>query len=286
MSEPAVRWQDYKSHLNPIWCPGCGHFGVLNATYQALAKLQIPQHEICFISGIGCSSRIPGYTKTYGFNSIHGRALPLASGVKLANSKQTVIVATGDGDCMAIGAGHFPHTAKRNVDITVLMMDNGIYGLTKGQTSPTSPHEMKTKSAYYGNQEIPGNPLALALAYQATFVARSFSANIAHLSDIIARAIRHKGFSFVQILSPCVTYRGREQFTILRELCVPLPETHSPSDKMSAYKHAEDPEKLWIGLYYEAQTPTLEDKLNHVMELAEKAKGKFDKESLLKRFQP
>src|SRR5512136_1162170 len=177
---PALAPKDFKSDLKPIWCPGCGDFGVVQAIYRALSAIGRPPHEIAFISGIGCSSRIPGYTNTYGFNSIHGRALPIASGVKLANPKQTVIVATGDGDCMAIGAGHFPHTAKRNVDITVLMMDNGIYGLTKGQTSPTSPHEMKTKSAYYGNQEIPGNPLALALAYQATFVARSFSANIAH----------------------------------------------------------------------------------------------------------
>jgi len=285
MSTTPIRWQDYKSPLNPIWCPGCGHFGVLNATYQALAALGIPQHEICFISGIGCSSRIPGYTKTYGFNSIHGRALPIASGVKLANPKQTVIVATGDGDCLAIGAGHLPHTAKRNVDITVLMMDNGIYGLTKGQTSPTSPHEMKTKSAYFGNQELPENPLALALAYQATFVGRSFSANIPHLADLITKAVRHKGFSFLQILSPCVTYRGRDQFVILRDLCQPLPDTHSPDDRMSAYKYAEDPSKLWIGLFYEAQAPTLEDKLNHVMDVAQQTKGRMEKDALLKRFQ-
>jgi 2-oxoglutarate ferredoxin oxidoreductase subunit beta len=280
----SLRWQDYKSHLSPIWCPGCGHFGVLNATYQALAKLQKQPHLTSFISGIGCSSRIPGYTKTYGFNSIHGRALPIAEGVKAANPDLTVIVATGDGDCMAIGAGHLPHTAKRNVDLTVLMMDNGIYGLTKGQTSPTSPHALKTKSAYFGNPEIPANPLALALAYNATFVARSFSGNIQHLTDTIAAGIRHKGFAFLQILSPCVTYRGREQFAILRELTAPLPEGYDPKDKLAAYKYAEDPEKLWLGIFYEAQEPTLGDKFDRIAHAAT-ANGKATLEGLLDRFQ-
>jgi 2-oxoglutarate ferredoxin oxidoreductase subunit beta len=283
MSE-AVRWQDYKSHLNPIWCPGCGHFGVLNGIYQALAKLRKEPHRTCFISGIGCSSRIPGYTKTYGFNSIHGRALPIAEGVKSANPDLSVIVATGDGDCAAIGAGHFAHTAKRNSDLTVLMMDNGIYGLTKGQTSPTTPHEFKTKSSYFGNPENPANPLALALAYNATFVARCFSGNIQHLTETIVAGIQHRGFSFLQILSPCVTYRGREQFSILREITPPLPEGYDPKDKLAAYKYAEDPEKLWLGIFYESQEPTLGDKFDAIAGKAA-AKGKATLDGLLDRFQ-
>lgn len=285
MSENKIRWQDYKSHLHPIWCPGCGHFGVLNGIYQALSKLQIPHRKISFISGIGCSSRIPGYTKTYGFNSIHGRALPIASGVKIANPDLYVIVATGDGDCMAIGTPHFVHTAKRNVDITVIMMDNGIYGLTKGQTSPTSPFELKTKSAPFGNPEFPLNPLTLALSYDATFVARSFSGNIAHLSEVICEGIKHKGFSFIQILSPCVTYRGKELFAIYKEICKPLPQEHSSSDKISAYKFAYDESILWIGIFFKKEKETLEETFQKINEVAKKV-APLEKEGILNRFLP
>lgn len=285
MSENQYRWQDYKSHLQAIWCPGCGHFGVLNGIYHALAKLQIPHHMISFISGIGCSSRIPGYVKTYGFNSIHGRALPIASGVKIANPDINVIVATGDGDCLAIGTPHFPHTAKRNVDITVIMMDNQIYGLTKGQTSPTSPLDLKTKSAPFGNPEYPLNPLAVALSFDATFVARSFSGNIPHLTDVIAEGIKHKGFSFIQVLSPCVTYRGKELFGLYKEICKPLPETHSPEDKLSAYKYAEDENTMWIGIFYKKIKETLEDRFQKINERAKKFAPK-DKKELFNRFLP
>lgn len=285
MSTNQIRWQDYKSHLHPIWCPGCGHFGVLNGIYQALAKLQIPHHMISFISGIGCSSRIPGYTKTYGFNTIHGRAIPIASGVKIANPDLKVIVATGDGDCMAIGTGHFPHTAKRNVDITVIMMDNGIYGLTKGQTSPTSPLNLKTKSAPFGNPEVPLNPILFAMAFNSSFVARSFSGNIPHLTEIIAKAIEHKGFSFIQVLSPCVTYRGKELFSLYKEICKPLPEDYNQEDRMSAYKYAEDEETLWIGIFYKKVRETLEERFQKISEIAKKVAPK-EKEEILKRFLP
>lgn len=285
MSETKIKWQDYKSHLHPIWCPGCGHFGVLNGIYQALAKLQLPHHMISFISGIGCSSRIPGYTKTYSFNAIHGRALPIASGVKIANPDLKVIVATGDGDCMAIGTPHFPHTAKRNVDITVIMMDNQIYGLTKGQTSPTTPLEYKTKSAPFGNPEVPLNPLALALSYDSSFVARSFSGNIPHLTEVLSEGIKHKGFSFIQVLSPCVTYRGKELFGYYKEVCKPLPQEHNPEDKISAYKYAEDDSLLWIGIFYRKIRETLEERFQKINEIAKKVAPK-EKKGILNRFLP
>lgn len=285
MSEKEYRWQDYKSHLNPIWCPGCGHFGVLNSIYQALAKVKVPPHMVSFISGIGCSSRIPGYTKTYGFNAIHGRALPIASGVKIANPDLKVIVATGDGDCMAIGAGHFPHTAKRNIDITVIMMDNEIYGLTKGQTSPTTPYNIKTKSSPYGNPENAMNPLPLAIAYGATFVARTFSGNPAHASEVIAEGIKHEGFSFIQVLSPCVTYRGKELFAYYREKCKPLPPDYDYQNKHEAYKYAEDEENLWIGIFYKVRKETLEERFKKIEEIAKKYAPK-EKKDLFLRFFP
>lgn len=285
MSQEKIRWQDYKSHLHPVWCPGCGHFGVLNGIYQALSKLQIPQHKISFISGIGCSSRIPGYTKTYSFNTIHGRALPIASGVKIANPDLNVIVATGDGDCMAIGASHFPHTSKRNVDITVIMMDNGIYGLTKGQTSPTTPFDLKTKSSPFGNPEEPLNPIAFALSYNSSFVARSFSGNIPHLTEVISEGIMHKGFSFIQVLSPCVTYRGKELFALYKEICKPLSTEHSPEDKISAYNYAEDLNTLWIGVFYKKRRETLEERIKRISDIAQEVAPK-EKEELLEKYLP
>ncbi len=285
MSEKAYRWQDYKSHLNPIWCPGCGHFGVLTAIYQTLAKLQLPPHMVSFISGIGCSSRIPGYTKTYGFNAIHGRAIPIACGVKIANPDINVIVATGDGDAMAIGSAHFTHAPKRNVNITVLMMDNQIYGLTKGQSSPTTPFNLKTKSAPYGNPEIPINAIALALSYGVPFVARTFSGNIQHQVEIFTAGIKHRGFAFIQILSPCVTYRGKELFAYYKEVCKPLPPEHNPEDKISAYKYAEDENTLWLGIFYNKERPTLEDKFQETIEVAKKFKPE-KKEDILNRFLP
>ena len=142
--------KDYRSNLKPVWCPGCGDFAILNALYQALAKLQLPPEEVTTISGIGCSSRLPGYVKTYGFNSIHGRALPVAQGVKLARPETTVIAVAGDGDAFSIGGDHIPHTARRNINLTYIIMDNGIYGMTKGQSSPTTGETQKTKTTPYG----------------------------------------------------------------------------------------------------------------------------------------
>jgi len=210
-SLPTFTAKDFKSDLKPIWCPGCGDFGVLQAMYRALAAIGRPPHEIAFISGIGCSSRIPGYTTAYGFNSVHGRALPIAQGIKLARPDLLVLAAGGDGDGFSIGGGHVPHAIRRNADITYIVMDNQIYGLTKGQLSPTSPKGRKTVTSSYGSLESAVNPLLYVLAYGAPFVAQGTPADMAGLAAVIEEAIRYPGFAFVNVQSPCVTYGEEEQ---------------------------------------------------------------------------
>jgi 2-oxoglutarate ferredoxin oxidoreductase subunit beta len=197
---------DLKGRVDPDWCPGCGDFGVLAAIQKALVELQIPNHNVVAISGIGCSSNLPGFINTYGMHTLHGRALAVATGLKLANHGLTVIVTGGDGDGFGIGGNHFVHTMRRNVDLLYVVMDNQIYGLTTGQTSPTSRIGMKTKSMPFGNIEAPINPISLALAAGATFVARGFSGDQKHLTELIKQGITHRGFSFLDVFSPCVTY--------------------------------------------------------------------------------
>jgi 2-oxoglutarate ferredoxin oxidoreductase subunit beta len=203
---------DMKGKVDPDWCPGCGDFGVLAALNKALVELQVQPHNVVTISGIGCSSNLPGYINTYGMHTLHGRALAVATGVKLANHELTVVVTGGDGDGFGIGGNHFIHTMRRNVDLVYLAMDNQIYGLTTGQLSPTSRLGMKTKSTPFGSVEGPINPISLALAAGATFVARGFSGDQKHLTDLIKQAIQHKGFAFIDVFSPCVTYNHDNTF--------------------------------------------------------------------------
>jgi 2-oxoglutarate ferredoxin oxidoreductase subunit beta len=197
---------ELKGKVDPDWCPGCGDFGVLAALQKALVELQIPTHNVVTISGIGCSSNLPGYINTYGMHTLHGRALAVATGLKLANHELTVVVTGGDGDGFGIGGNHFVHSMRRNVDLLYIVMDNQIYGLTTGQTSPTSRVGMKTKSMPFGNIEAPVNPISLALAAGATFIARGFSGEQKQLTELIKQGIEHKGFSFLDVFSPCVTY--------------------------------------------------------------------------------
>lgn len=190
----------------PTWCPGCGHFAALNAIQRAIIDLGLSREETACVTGIGCSSKLSEYLDTYGFHTIHGRSLPIAQGVKLANPKLTVIAAGGDGDGFAIGCGHFVHAARRNIDITYVLMNNQIYSLTKGQTSPTSDRGFVTKTSPDGAEETPINVVQMALTAGATFVATGFSSDVAGLSQMIAAGIRHKGFSFINVISPCVTF--------------------------------------------------------------------------------
>ena len=198
---------DYKSETKPIWCPGCGDYHVLMALTKALAALGLPPEQFAIVSGIGCSSRIPAYTTCYGFHGVHGRSLPVAAGLKIARPELTVIVASGDGDGYSIGGNHFMHACRRNVDLTYLVMDNHIYGMTKGQPSPTTEPDFDTALAPGGTGMRPFNPLVVALASGANFVARAYAGNVNETANVIVEAVRHPGFSFIEILSPCVTYR-------------------------------------------------------------------------------
>jgi 2-oxoglutarate ferredoxin oxidoreductase subunit beta len=202
---------DYKSDLKPIWCPGCGHFGVQAALFRALAQLELPPEQVAIVSGIGCSSRLPAYTECYGFHGIHGRALPLATGLKLARPELTVIVASGDGDALSIGGNHFLHACRRNVDLTCIVMDNEVYGMTKGQPSPTTAPDWGSRIAPDGTGFGPLRPLAVALAAGASFIARGFSGDPNGIARLLVEAIRHPGFALVHVLSPCVTYRPEEK---------------------------------------------------------------------------
>lgn len=200
--------QDFHSGATPIWCPGCGDYGVLSALEHALAVHGRPSHEVVLVSGIGCSSRLPAYTSCYGFHGVHGRALPLATGVKLARPELEVIAVGGDGDGFSIGGNHFVHACRRNVDMLYLVMDNRVYGMTKGQPSPTTEADWDSDIAPGGLGLRPLDPIALAIAAGAGFVARGFSGRSQELTDIIVEALRWPGFAFVQVLSPCVAFRS------------------------------------------------------------------------------
>jgi 2-oxoglutarate ferredoxin oxidoreductase subunit beta len=212
MAPPAAfKAADYKSDTKPIWCPGCGDFSVLSALTKALAMLQRPPHEVAVVSGIGCSSRIPAYTHCYGFHGVHGRALAAGTGLKVARPELTVVVTGGDGDGYSIGGNHFLHACRRNVDLTYIVMDNHVYGMTKGQASPTTEPDWDNKLSPGGTGIRTFHPLVIALASGANFVARAFSGDPNGCAEIIAQALRHPGFSFVEILSPCVTFRPEQR---------------------------------------------------------------------------
>ncbi len=220
---------DFKSELKPIWCPGCGDFGVLASLYRSMADLDLDPTQTVVVSGIGCSSRLPHFVSTYGIHTLHGRPLPVAMGVKLANPELTVIAVGGDGDGFAIGLGHFPHAARRNVDITYLVMDNEIYGLTKGQASPTSLFQQKAPTTPFGNPEDPLNTLAFALSAGASFVARGASFNTKALTELITQAIEHKGFAYINAVYPVVETRQHDH--VLRELLCPAPVDAGVADE-------------------------------------------------------
>jgi 2-oxoglutarate/2-oxoacid ferredoxin oxidoreductase subunit beta len=249
-----IAMADFKGKVDPDWCPGCGDFGVLAAVQKALVELQIPKHEVVTISGIGCSSNFPGFIDTYGMHTLHGRSLAVATGMKLANHAMTVIVTGGDGDGFGIGGNHFVHTMRRNIDLLYIVMDNQIYGLTTGQTSPTSRTGMKTKSMPFGNLEAPANPISIALSAGATFVARGFSAEQKHLTELIKQGIQHKGSSFIDVFSPCVTYNHDNTFQWFRPRVKKLEDdaAYDSSDWMAAIEKS----LLWgdeipIGKFFE-----------------------------------
>jgi 2-oxoglutarate ferredoxin oxidoreductase subunit beta len=279
----------YKSTLKPIWCPACGDYGVVQAIYRALSAVARAPHEIAFVSGIGCSSRIPGYTTAYGFNTVHGRALPIAQGIKLANPDLLVLVAGGDGDGFSIGGGHVPHAVRRNLDLTYLVMDNQIYGLTKGQLSPTSPQGLQTASSPYGSLEQPVNPLLYVLGYGCNFVAQGTPADMGGLAAIIEEAIRFPGFAFVNIQSPCVTYgRPEAQLKVLKTEMKKLSDLgHDPADRLKAMALAQEyGETLYTGVFYRNPEPPVIYETEVGERRADLARPGHDRRKILDMFLP
>ena len=253
---PKLSFKDLKGK-DPIWCPGCGDFGVLTALQKAAANLGLDPTRTVLVTGIGCSGNITAYFRTFGIHGIHGRALPLATGIKATNPDLTVLVAGGDGDGFGIGLSHFLHAARRNVDVTYIVMDNQVYGLTKGQTSPTTLESMSTKASPLGPMAMPLNPLALALSAGATFVAQGYSADQAGLIALLEQAVRHKGFSFVNVQSPCVTYNLVNTYDWFKENIRRL-EGHDAADWNAAMSVANDRGTVPVGLLYRSERPTLD----------------------------
>lgn len=254
--------QDFEGPVTPDWCPGCGDFGVLKSLKEALISLNIPGHEVLVVSGIGCSSNLPGFIRAYGVHSLHGRALPVATGAKLANHKLNVVVVGGDGDGMGIGVGHFIHAARRNLDLTYILMNNEIYGLTTGQASPTTTIDARTKTTPRGCAEMPINPVAMAIISGATYVARAFSGDPKHMSRIIANGIAHRGFSLIDCLSPCVTYNKLNTYPWFKERVYRLEDEagYDTQDVFGAVGRAyEWGDRIPLGLFLRTQRPTYEE---------------------------
>jgi len=266
---PTLSPADYKSDLKPVWCAGCGDYGALAALHRAMSRLQLVPEETVVVSGIGCSSRLPGYVSTFGFNGLHGRALPLATGVKVARPELTVIAVGGDGDGIAIGGNHFLHSARRNLDVAYFLMDNEIYGLTKGQAAPTTAPDEKTKSTVWGNPEPAVDPCELAICFGATWVGRGFSGDPKTLVDLMTEAIQHRGFAFLNVLSPCVTWKGDQQFKTLKAKARPLPEGHDPSDRAAALAYTRETEFLTTGVLYRTRKPSLVERMDEVRRRAQ-----------------
>ena len=246
-------FKDFRNELKPNWCPGCGDFAVQASIQRAAANVGLEPHNFAVVSGIGCSGRISGYINAYGLHGIHGRALPIAQGLKMANRDLTVLAAGGDGDGFAIGTNHTIHAMRRNIDITYVVMDNNIYGLTKGQTSPRSSFGTKSKSTPLGSIEPALHPLELAISTGAGFVAQAFSGDINQLTKIIEAGMKHKGFAFINVFSPCVTFNKVNTYDWYKENLVNLEEdaSYDPTNRSMAMQKVMEHEGLVTGIIYQ-----------------------------------
>jgi 2-oxoglutarate ferredoxin oxidoreductase subunit beta len=255
--------EDFKSEVKVTWCPGCGDFGVLNATYKALAEQGYDTKDVVVVSGIGCSSRFPFFVSTYGFHGVHGRALPIATGIKMSRPELEVVVFGGDGEgvAIAIGAGHFVHACRRNIDMCYVIMDNAVYGLTKGQYSPTSQLGFVSKTTPTGSSEEGINPLMLAIASGATYVARGFSSKPKELTKLIVDGINHKGFAVIDCYSPCPTFNKINTFNYWKEETQPLPADHDRRDMGAAIRMALVNEPLHLGVFYQKEGESFDDRV-------------------------
>jgi len=252
----------YDTEKTPAWCPGCGNFAILKSFKEAMAELGMEPHRFTIVSGIGQAGKFPHYLKCNTFNGLHGRTLPVATGIRLANPEMTVMAVAGDGDCYGEGGNHLLHAMRRNINVKLFVHNNQIYGLTKGQASPTSMEGMKTKNQPAGVLSEPLNPLALAVAMDCSFVARGFAGDNAHLKELIKAAVLHKGFSLVDILQPCVTFNKINTYEWYRQRVYKTGDAYNPEDRHAAFAAAlEWGEKIPIGLIYRKQRPVYEDLL-------------------------
>ncbi|MEW6599987.1 MAG: 2-oxoacid:ferredoxin oxidoreductase subunit beta [Nitrospirota bacterium] len=258
--------QDYKG-LNPAWCPGCGNYSILKSFKEAMVDLDIRPHDFAIVSGIGQAAKFPHYVKCNTFNGLHGRALPVAAGIRFANHTLPVMVFTGDGDCYGEGGNHLLHNIRRNMNIKVFVHDNQIYGLTKGQASPTSMEGMKTKNQPFGAFSEQMNPLAMAVALDCSFVARTFSGDMEHLKGMIKAAYNHKGFSLVDILQPCVSFNRINTYQWYKDRVYHIGPEHDPEDRIQAFTRAlEWDDRIPIGIIYKNNRPIMEERLPQIRE--------------------
>jgi 2-oxoglutarate/2-oxoacid ferredoxin oxidoreductase subunit beta len=254
-----VTLDDY-GNFETSWCPGCGNHSILSAVKKALVSLQLEPHKVMFVSGIGQAAKTPHYLNTNFFNGLHGRALPVATGAKLANTNLTVIVESGEGCTYGEGGNHFLAAIRRNIDVTLIVHDNQVYGLTKGQASPTSMMGFVTKMQPGGVASSPFNPIAVAVAMRAGFVARGFSGRIDHLSELICQGIRHKGFSLIDVLQPCVSFNKVNTYAWYNQRCYELPDHYDPTDREAALKVADElGDRIPLGVIYRYNSPDFAD---------------------------
>ncbi|MBI2029565.1 2-oxoacid:ferredoxin oxidoreductase subunit beta [Candidatus Gottesmanbacteria bacterium] len=255
---------DYQTNRFPTWCPGCGDFGIWGALKTSWVKMGWNPWDFAIVFGIGCSGNMADFIKVYGFHSLHGRALPNAVGLKIANHKLPVVVVAGDGDCYGEGGNHFIHTCRGNHDISLVVHDNRVYGLTTGQVAPTATQGFKSKSTPDGIIEVRINPLALAITQGATFVAQGFAGDIPHLTQLLIDSYNHRGFSVVNVLQPCVTFNKINTYMYYREHTYKLDSSHNPQDKISALTKVMDDERIPLGILYKEERKTYEQSLNQI----------------------
>jgi 2-oxoglutarate/2-oxoacid ferredoxin oxidoreductase subunit beta len=257
---------DFNTGKRPNWCPGCGDYGIWVSLKRAFVSLNLKPCEILIVYGVGCSGNGINFIRTYAFHSLHGRTLPVATGIKLANHKLNVIAVSGDGDGVGIGGNHLIHTCRRNINMTYIMSDNKIFGLTSGQAAPTSERGLKTKSTPSGVMEMPLNPVLLALASGATFVARGFTGDVKQLTEIIKKAIKHRGFAFVDVLQPCITFDKKNTHKFYRERAYKLDEIrdYDRKDLNSAIKLSMEKDRIPTGIFYQVEEPLYEEELKQI----------------------
>lgn len=277
---------DYKGRT-PAWCPGCGNFPILKTFKDAVVELGLEPHQFTIVSGIGQAGKFPHYLRCNTFNGLHGRTLPVATAIKVANHDMVVMAVAGDGDCYGEGGNHFIHSMRRNIGVKLFVHDNQIYGLTKGQGSPTSSEGMVTKNQPFGVLSEQLNPVAVAVAFDCSFVARTFAGDAAHLKAMIKESVQHKGFSLVDILQPCVTFNKVNTFAWYRERVYPLGPEHNPEDRVGAFARAlEWGDRIPLGVIYRNNRAPLEAKLPMIKETP-LVKQPFDRaklEATLKEF--